>query len=57
MEVHGVMFKLGFDLDVYVGNTLLMIFGNCGGLSDARKVFDEMPERDAVEYDNWGVVG
>nr|POF19798.1 pentatricopeptide repeat-containing protein, chloroplastic [Quercus suber] len=50
MEVHGVVFKLGFDLDVYVGNTLLMFYGNCGSLSDARKVFDEMPERDAVSW-------
>ncbi|KAM3705271.1 hypothetical protein ACJW31_03G067700 [Castanea mollissima] len=50
MEVHGVVFKLGFDLDVYVGNTLLMFYGNCGSLSDARRVFDEMPERDAVSW-------
>ena len=37
-------------MDVYVGNTLLMFYGNCEGLSDSRKVFDEMPKRDAVSW-------
>ncbi|KAL6227759.1 hypothetical protein ACLB2K_001716 [Fragaria x ananassa] len=50
LEVHGVVVKLGFDSDVYVGNTLLSFYGNCGKLGDARKVFDEMPERDAVSW-------
>ncbi|KAL4027475.1 hypothetical protein IC575_010641 [Cucumis melo] len=50
MEVHGVVFKLGFDTDVYVSNTLLMLYGNCGFLNDARRVFDEMPERDVVSW-------
>ncbi|XP_022985649.1 pentatricopeptide repeat-containing protein At1g15510, chloroplastic-like isoform X2 [Cucurbita maxima] len=50
MEVHGVVFKLGFDSDVYVGNTLLMLYGNCGFLNGAKKVFDEMSERDVVSW-------
>ncbi|KAL1292963.1 hypothetical protein HN51_053530 [Arachis hypogaea] len=49
-EVHGVVFKLGFDRDVFVGNTLLMFYGNCGFFADAMKVFDEMPERDKVSW-------
>lgn len=49
-EVHGVVFKLGFDLDVYVGNTLLLFYGKCGGLRDVERVFDEMRERDVVSW-------
>ncbi|MED6113082.1 hypothetical protein PIB30_067648 [Stylosanthes scabra] len=49
-EVHGVVFKLGFDRDVFVGNTLLMFYGNSGFFVDAMKVFDEMPERDKVSW-------
>ncbi|RYR24681.1 hypothetical protein Ahy_B02g058198 [Arachis hypogaea] len=49
-EVHGFVFKLGFDNDVFVGNTLLMFYGNCGFFADAKKVFDEMPERDKVSW-------
>ncbi|XP_058772544.1 pentatricopeptide repeat-containing protein At3g03580-like [Vicia villosa] len=49
-EVHGVVFKFGFDKDVFVGNTLLMLYGNCGFFVDAMKVFDEMFERDKVSW-------
>ncbi|XP_047155162.1 putative pentatricopeptide repeat-containing protein At1g69350, mitochondrial [Vigna umbellata] len=49
-EVHGVVFKLGFDGDVFVGNTLSAFYGNCGLFDDATKVFDEMPERDKVSW-------
>ncbi|KAK9949596.1 hypothetical protein M0R45_005113 [Rubus argutus] len=50
MEVHGVVFKVGLDSDVFVGNTLLSFYGNCGNLWDAEKLFDEMPERDVVSW-------
>ncbi|RDX87435.1 Pentatricopeptide repeat-containing protein, partial [Mucuna pruriens] len=49
-EVHGVVVKLGFHGDVFVGNTLLAFYGNCGLFRDAMKVFDEMPERDKVSW-------
>ncbi|XP_030522256.2 pentatricopeptide repeat-containing protein At4g14170-like [Rhodamnia argentea] len=50
MEIHVVVFKLGFNGDVYVGNTLLQFYGNCGDLRGAEKVFDEMAERDVVSW-------
>ncbi|KAK7317145.1 hypothetical protein RJT34_01124 [Clitoria ternatea] len=51
-EVHGVIFKLGFDGDVFIGNTLLTFYGNHGFFGDAIKVFDEMLERDKVSWNN-----
>ena len=50
MEVHGLVFKLGFDCDVFVGNTLLLFYGNCGDFSGAGKVFEEIPDRDIVSW-------
>ncbi|XP_065848547.1 putative pentatricopeptide repeat-containing protein At1g69350, mitochondrial [Euphorbia lathyris] len=50
LELHCFVFKLGFDLDVFVDNTLLLFYGNCGKLRDAKKVFDEMLERDVVSW-------
>ncbi|KAJ7960505.1 Pentatricopeptide repeat-containing protein [Quillaja saponaria] len=50
MEIHGMLFKLGFDMDVFVGNTLMFFYGNCGDLKDVRRVFDEMHERDNVSW-------
>lgn len=50
MEIHGSVFKLGFDLDIFVGNTLLLLYGNCGNLRDVKRVFEEMLERDVVSW-------
>ncbi|XP_044483220.1 pentatricopeptide repeat-containing protein At4g14170-like [Mangifera indica] len=50
MEIHGHLFKLGFEMDVFVGNTLLLFYGNCGLLENVRSVFDEMRERDIVSW-------
>ncbi|XP_058078474.1 pentatricopeptide repeat-containing protein At4g14170-like [Magnolia sinica] len=51
-EIHGSVLKLGFDRDVFVGNTLLAFYGSLMVLSDARRVFDEMPERDVVSWNS-----
>ncbi|CAL1403556.1 unnamed protein product [Linum trigynum] len=50
LEVHGAVFKCGFDWDVFVGNTLLLFYGDCVDVRDAGKVFDEMLERDVVSW-------
>ena len=46
LEIHGSVIKTGFDSNILLGNTFLLFYGNCGGLREARKMFDEMPERD-----------
>ncbi|XP_071722987.1 pentatricopeptide repeat-containing protein At1g18485-like [Rutidosis leptorrhynchoides] len=50
MEIHGCVFKHGFDSDVYVNNTLLLFYGNVKETRYARIVFDEMHERDIVSW-------
>lgn len=49
-EVHGRVFKMGFGFCVPVSNALIDMYGKCGELERARKVFDEMRERDVVSY-------
>ncbi|KAK8961968.1 Pentatricopeptide repeat-containing protein [Platanthera guangdongensis] len=48
--VHALIFKLGFDPDVFLNNTLAHMYSSHGAVSDARLMFDKMPSRDAVSY-------
>ena len=45
-------FKLGLEDDVYVNNTLIHFYGSCKKISDARKVFNEMPVRSFVSWNS-----
>ncbi|KAL4573194.1 hypothetical protein LXL04_019992 [Taraxacum kok-saghyz] len=51
-EIHNHVVKIGFDTDVYVRNTLINMYGVCGDMTDARKVFDESPVRDSVTWNS-----
>ncbi|KAE8734786.1 30S ribosomal protein S3, putative isoform 1 [Hibiscus syriacus] len=50
LEIHGTVIKTGFGSNVLLGNTLLSFYGNCGDLREARKMFEEMRERDVVSW-------
>lgn len=50
-QLHGSLLKFGFEWDLHVGNTMVHMYGSCrGGVDSARKVFDEMPERNSVTW-------
>ncbi|KAL6217512.1 hypothetical protein ACLB2K_010729 [Fragaria x ananassa] len=48
--VHGRVWKTGFDSHVYVQTALIDLYSKLGRVGDARKVFDEMPERDGFAW-------
>ncbi|XP_050375317.1 pentatricopeptide repeat-containing protein At3g51320-like [Argentina anserina] len=50
MKCHGQGLKHGVGTVVQVGNSLVRMYCCCGKVELARKVFDEMPERDAVSW-------
>lgn len=45
-----MIFKVGFDSDLLVQNGLMHLYVQCCELGFARKVFDEMSERDVVSW-------
>lgn len=51
-QVQADAVKCGLDSDVYVGNNLINFYGCCKKILDAKKVFDEMPERTAVSWNS-----
>ncbi|KAJ6742200.1 REPEAT-CONTAINING PROTEIN putative-RELATED [Salix viminalis] len=51
-KIHGLVFKLGLDLDMYVGSSLVSSYLKSELMKDARELFDEMPERDVVLWNS-----
>ncbi|KDP26017.1 hypothetical protein JCGZ_21050 [Jatropha curcas] len=49
-SIHAFVVKTGFDVDVFVGSSTVDMYGKCGEIKNARKVFDEMPERNVVSW-------
>ncbi|KAJ0470586.1 putative tetratricopeptide-like helical domain superfamily [Helianthus annuus] len=47
---HTVTVKLGRCDDIFVGSSLLNMYCKAGLVEDARKVFDEMPERNSISW-------
>ncbi|QCE13214.1 pentatricopeptide repeat-containing protein At3g57430, chloroplastic [Vigna unguiculata] len=51
-QIHAHVFKFGHASSVAVANTLVNLYGKCGDLAGARRVFDEIPERDQVSWNS-----
>ncbi|XP_058772532.1 putative pentatricopeptide repeat-containing protein At1g69350, mitochondrial [Vicia villosa] len=49
-KLHGRIVKSGFSEDRVIGTSLLGMYGELSSLSDAKKVFDEMCQRDLVSW-------
>lgn len=49
-QVHGLVLKVNFVWNVFVGNALLDYYSKHNRVDEARKLFDEMPELDGVSY-------
>ncbi|KAK4840441.1 hypothetical protein QYF36_008850 [Acer negundo] len=52
-QLHAIILTTATFFDVqspYLHNNVLSMYGRCGALRDARKVFDKMPNRSLVSY-------
>ncbi|KAG6753301.1 hypothetical protein POTOM_043353 [Populus tomentosa] len=49
---HCLVFKAGLDGDEYVNHSLITMYARCGEMGFARKVFDEMGDRDLVSWNS-----
>ena len=43
-KIHACILKTRFDLDIFVGNTLVYMYAKCKVIKDARKMFESMHE-------------
>ncbi|KAK2980931.1 hypothetical protein RJ640_022910 [Escallonia rubra] len=51
-SIHAHVFKFGLCCDVFVQNLMISLYGVCGVLYSARRVFDEMSNKDVVSWNS-----
>ncbi|KAK7320820.1 hypothetical protein VNO77_30652 [Canavalia gladiata] len=51
-QLHGMVLKHEFVKNVYVGNSLIDMYGKCGSLGEAKKVLQGMPQKDCVSWNS-----
>ncbi|PWA64171.1 tetratricopeptide repeat (TPR)-like superfamily protein [Artemisia annua] len=48
--IHGIVVVTGFEKDVFVANTLVVVYAKCGEFLDSRRLFDEIRDRNIVSW-------
>ncbi|MCO5569254.1 hypothetical protein L7F22_022965 [Adiantum nelumboides] len=48
--VHFYLITIEFEIDMEVGNTAMIMYGNCGCLEDAQRVFDRMLKKNVISW-------
>ncbi|KAI5056860.1 hypothetical protein GOP47_0028678 [Adiantum capillus-veneris] len=51
-EVHLAVMKNGSDADTVVGNSLVNLYGKCGGLAEAISAFIRIRQQDVISWNN-----
>lgn len=51
--IHDQTIKIGFEVDMLIGNTLVDMYGKCGSVEEAWKVFNKLPKQDLT---SWGAM-
>ncbi|XP_057501463.1 pentatricopeptide repeat-containing protein At4g35130, chloroplastic isoform X2 [Actinidia eriantha] len=51
-KVHSKLVKVGFDLDIYICNSLIVMYAKLRLIELAERVFEEMPVRDLVSWNS-----
>lgn len=49
-EIHAEIINCGLQSDVLIGNALITMYGKCGSLEDARRMFVKMNSKDVISW-------
>ncbi|KAL5728205.1 hypothetical protein ACHQM5_001317 [Ranunculus cassubicifolius] len=52
LKVHGMVINTGFVSDVFVCNSLIVMYAKLEDIECAERVFDEMPVKDLVSWNS-----
>ncbi|KAK4406077.1 Pentatricopeptide repeat-containing protein [Sesamum angolense] len=51
-QIHALVFKTGYIMNLYVQNGLVSMYARCGKIEDAKKVFSSMDEHDLISWNS-----
>lgn len=51
-QLHAIVVKKAYDMDVYVGTALVDLYAKCGKIEDSRTIFDGMKRRNAITWNS-----
>lgn len=51
-EINGAAVKLGLETDVFVGNSLIVLYTKCGNIYDGLSIFKEIAEKNIVSWNS-----
>ncbi|KAI3495422.1 hypothetical protein L1887_37762 [Cichorium endivia] len=51
-EINGAAIKLGFETDVFVGNSLIVLYTKCGNINDGLSVFKQISKKNIVSWNS-----
>ncbi|OMO68955.1 hypothetical protein CCACVL1_19743 [Corchorus capsularis] len=49
-EIHGLIYRLGLEINVFIASALIDMYSKCGKVKDARNVFDKIPRKNAASW-------
>ncbi|MQL72320.1 hypothetical protein Taro_004633 [Colocasia esculenta] len=52
IQIHGLILSMGFGCDVFLGNSLIIMYFKCNLIDDAKMVFDTMEKKDVVSWNS-----
>ncbi|XP_022986802.1 pentatricopeptide repeat-containing protein At1g11290, chloroplastic-like [Cucurbita maxima] len=51
-QIHGLVYKTGYGLNLFVQNGLVSMYARCGAISDSKKVFSRMNKHDLISWNS-----
>jgi pentatricopeptide repeat protein len=52
IQIHGLIIAMGFEKDVFLGDSIIMMYSRFGWMVDARRVFAFMEHKDIVSWNS-----
>ena len=49
-SIHGLLVRLGFQMNVFVENSLLLMYCKCGKMESGKHLFDSMEVKNLVSW-------